>query len=337
MTTPKKETFLALVFVITVVLLFFLSRWLGEGAYFRKDLAFITIPLENLYGLIQRSGESTLWAPELAGGYPLLATGQLGFWYPLHFLLRSFLPGVWTLNLSLLIHALIGSIGMLYWLKHNRFHSLAASMGAILFALGTNMVGKYESLNLVLPYMWLPLLFLLLQRFAETKKPLYFFLWLGVGTQPIIAGHPQMALSIFILEAFFVLCLLIFFKNRFLVATTSLLGVLLVVGLTAFYWVPVLDVIEDTDRAQGTLKPNEQEMFDDQFTPAAFLGLLIPHPFGHHEKYHGPTSENGLSSYYGPVVLLVALIGLIASRKTNSFLWWVSLVFIVVGLLLATG
>lgn len=326
----------ALLSVVTVISCFFLSRWIIEGAYFQKDLVFITAPLENLYGSIQRSGESPLWAPELAGGYPLLANGQLGFWYPPHMLLRHFLPGAVTLNISLLFHALLGGIGMLYFLQNNKLHPIAASVGGILFPLGATMVGKYESLNLILPFMWVPLLLLLLQQYMETGKAKYFFWWIGGSSMSILLGHPQIAVYILILNGIFVACLTALSWKRWPLALKTLLGVVLIVALTSFHWLPIIDNLENTDRASGTLKPNAQGMFDSQFSPEAFLGLFIPHPFGHHETYHGPTGENELSSYYGPIALLIALVGLIATRKTFS-LWWVALVFVVVGLALATG
>lgn len=60
-----------------MIILFFASKWLIDGAFFRKDIVINTAPIEGLYGIIQRSGESPLWAPELAGGYPLLAGGHI--------------------------------------------------------------------------------------------------------------------------------------------------------------------------------------------------------------------------------------------------------------------
>lgn len=322
--------------VAAVVVIFFLSRWVFEGAYFRKDLVFITVPLENLYSRLQDSGESLLWAPELAGGYPLLATGQLGFWYPPHWLLRYFLPGVWVLNLSLLGHALLGGFGMFGWLRHNGLRETAVIVGSILFPLGATMVGKYESLNLILPFMWMPWLLLLLQRFMETGRAKYFLGWIGVSSLSILVGHAQLAVNILILEGIFVLCLAAIMWRRWLRALATLGGVALILGLTSFYWLPILDHVPYTDRAGGTLKPNEQGMFDSQFTPEAFLGLVIPHPFGHHETYRGPSSENELSSYYGPAALAAAAIGLLATRRSFK-LWGVAVVFIGLGLSLATG
>lgn len=336
-TTTRKRKNYTLLYVLLIVFIFFLSKWCIEGAYFRKDLVINTVPVENLYGQIQRSGQSPLWAPELAGGYPLLGIAQLGFWYPPHMLLRQFLPGVWTLNISLLLHAMLAATGTFIFLKHNKIHSIAAGAGALLFPLGATFVGKYESLNLILPFMWVPLLLIILQLFMERGKVTYLTAWIGANALCVLVGHPQMALYVIILQAIFVLCITGMAWRRWPRALISLVGVFIVLGLTSFYLLPIIDNISETDRASGTLKPNAQGMFDYQFTPSAFLNLVLPHPFGHHETYHGPTNENELSSYIGPIGIILAMFGFFFSRRKFRFIWVLSTSLIIVGLVLAVG
>ena len=327
----------ALAVALLIVCLFFITKWTFQGAYFLKDLVINTIPLENLYGQIQRAGESPLWAPELAGGYPLLASGQLGFWYPPHMLLRQFLPGVWTLNLSLLFHALLAATGTFFFLKYNKLTSSAAGMAAVLFPLGATFVGKYSSLNLILPFMWVPILLLLIQLCMERGKAKYFMLWIAATSLCILVGHPQIALYVLFCEALFVCCLAVRAGRHWYRALGVLFGMLLVLGLTSFYFLPIVMNLPDTDRASGTLHPNAAGMFDYQFTPAAFLGVVIPHPFGHDQAYHGPTNESELSSYLGPIVVLLALIGIATSRRKFPIIWWFALVLVGGGLTLAIG
>lgn len=326
-----------LVYILLVVLIFFITKWTIEGAYFRKDIVFIYAPLENLYGHIQHSGVSPFWAPELAGGYPLMATGQLGFWYPPHMLLRQFLPGVWTLNISLLFHAMLAAAGTFVFLRHYKMRSLAVAAGALLLPLGATFVGKYESLNLVLPLMWVPLILFFIQLFMESGKTKYFTIWIGANVFCLSSGHAQMALYALLLEAIFVCCVTGLDWRRAARALMILLGILLVVGLSSFHLLPILDNVAETDRASGTLTANAAGMFDYQFTPAAFWGLVLPHPFGHHNTYHGPTNENELSSYIGPIALVLAAIGLFTSRRKFPLVWWLAMSLVVIGLVLAVG
>ncbi|MCE9643447.1 MAG: hypothetical protein K8Q97_04025 [Candidatus Andersenbacteria bacterium] len=326
-----------LVYVVLIVCIFFVTKWTFQGAYFLKDLVINTIPLENLYGQIQRAGQSPLWAPELAGGYPLLASAQLDFWYPPHMILRQFLPGVWTLNISLLLHALLAAIGTFLFLKYNKLTSIAAGMAAVLFPFGATFVGKYSSLNLVLPFMWAPLLFLLLQLFMEQGRLKYFTMWVGATALCILVGHPQMALYVLMSEVLFIGCLTAYSWDRWKRAVGAQLGIVLAIAMCSFYLLPIIYNIPDTDRATGTLHANAVGMFDYQFTPKAFLGLVLPHPFGHDGAYRGPTNESELSSYLGPIVVLLAFLGICTSRRKFPAVWLVSVVLIVVGLTLAIG
>jgi len=323
--------------ILLMVLVFFVSKWVLQGAYFKNDLVIITIPLENLYAQIQRSGQSPLWAPELAGGYPLLAIGQLGFWYPLHMLLRQFLPAVWTLNLSLLLHTMLAAGGTYLFLKHNKINKVAAGSAALLLSLGSTFVGKYEMINLVLPFMWVPLIFLFLQLFMERGKPAYFFAWIGANALCVLIGHPQMTVYILFSEAIFVFCLMGLQWRLWLRSFVVLLGVFLILGLTSFYLFPIVDNIQYTDRANGSVNEDSNGIFDYQFSPRAFKGLILSHPFGHGDTYSGPTNESELSCYFGPLALGLAVLGLFAGKRKFPVVWWLSFLLVVIGLSLAIG
>lgn len=323
--------------VSLIVLTFFVTKWVLQGAYFKNDLVIITIPLEDLYAQIQRSRQSLFWAPELAGGYPLLAIGQLGFWYPLHMIFRQFLPAVWTLNLSLLLHALLAAIGTFLFLKHNKINKVAAGAAALLLPLGATFVGKYEMVNLVLPFMWVPLIFLFLQFFMERGNLVLFLAWICVNVLFVLIGHPQMTVYVMFSEAIFVVCLMGLQWRRWLRAIMILLGFFLVLGLTSFYLLPIVDNIQFTDRANGSVSEDSSGIFDYQFSPVAFKGLIIAHPFGHDDTYTGPTNESELSSYFGPLATLLAVLGLFTGRRKFPVVWWLSLALIICGLSLATG
>lgn len=323
--------------ILLIVLAFFVSKWVFQGAFFKNDLVVITIPLEDLYARIQRSGQSPLWAPELAGGYPLLAIGQLGFWYPLHIILRQFLPGVWTLNLSMMLHAMLAAVGTFMFLKHNKTSKVAAGSAALFLPLGATFVGKYEMINLVLPFMWVPLIFLFLQLFMERGKLASFLAWIGANILCVLIGHPQMTVYVLFSEAIFVFCLTGLQWQRWLRAIMILLGVFLILGLTSFYLLPIVDNIPYTDRATGSGDEDSNNVFDFQFSPKSLSGLFLAHPFGHGANYFGSKNESELSCYFGPLALGLATLGLFVGRRKFPIVWWLALSLIVVGLSLAIG
>ncbi|MEX0649949.1 MAG: hypothetical protein WD200_03035 [Candidatus Andersenbacteria bacterium] len=326
----------AVSFVLLVVITFFITRWIFAGAWFNNDLVIITTPLENLYAHLQRSGQSPLWAPELAGGYPLFATGQLGFWYPPHMLLRQFLPAVWTLNLSMLLHSLLAAAGAFIFFRINKVNRSAGVVGALLLPLGGAFIGKYEMVNLILPFTWVPLLLLFLQLFIERGRLAFLFYWIIANTLCVLMGHPQMTVQIFILEAIFVLGSLALDWKRWLRALVVLTGAFLVVGLASFYLLPIIDNFSVTDRAQG-IGADKDGLFEFSFTLEALKGIILPHPFGHGDQYQGPKNEAELSSYLGPFAILFALFGLFVGRKKFPTMWLFSVFMLVIGISLALG
>jgi hypothetical protein len=329
----KRTNGQAIGLILLIVLAFFVTKWVLQGAFFKNDAVLITIPLEDLYSQIQRSGQSPFWAPELAGGYPLLAIGQLGYWYPLHMLLRQFLPGVWTLNLSMMLHAMLAAVGTFLFLKHNKINKVAAGSAALLLPLGVTFVGKYEMFNLVFPFMWVSLMFLFLQLFIERGKLNCLLFWVGANVLCVLVGHPQMTVYVLFSEAIFTLCLTCLQWRRWPRALMILFGVFLTVGLTSFYLLPIIDNISVTDRATGFI----DKIFEYEFSPAVLRGIVLVHPFGHDRAYSGPPSESELSSYIGPLALGLAILGLFTGRRKFPVIWWLSLSLVIIGLSLAMG
>ncbi|MEX1112050.1 MAG: hypothetical protein WEC84_01190 [Candidatus Andersenbacteria bacterium] len=317
---------------------FFAAKWLLQGAWFPdelQDFISITVPIENIFSQVQRSGDSPLWAPELAGGYPLLSIGQLSYWYPPHMALRQFLPGVWVLNISLLLHSILAAVGTFYLLRLNKVGVLASALGSLLLPLSGAFVGKFILISIILPFMWVPLLFYLLQQFLERGRLIHLLYWLLSSVLVVLVGHPQIMVQIFLFESLFILCLLYFDWRRLRRAALILLGSILVFGLTSFQLLPILDVVPFTDRAGGV--NTDEELFDFNFPIEALKGVVLAHPFGRGESYVGPKNEAELSSYIGFGAVVLACVGFVAGRRKYPAIWIFSVVSVVVGMLLALG
>src|SRR5687767_2727794 len=70
-------------------LIFFSPLIFGGKIYFLDDLKIIYFPLEYVYAQAQSAWELPIWNNYFGFGQPLLAWGQLGFFTPLHVLLRA--------------------------------------------------------------------------------------------------------------------------------------------------------------------------------------------------------------------------------------------------------
>ncbi len=310
---------------------FFVLRWLTSGVLFTGDLVSVFVPLESLYARVQAEGGSALWAPELQGGYPLLGSGHLHYFYPPHVLLRAFLPGVWVINVSLLAHALLSALGTFALLRRSGVGRAAAVVGAFLAPFGSAMVARYGAPNHVLPLSWLPLLLFLLLHFLQRRDHRALLLWVLAAAFFSLSGHPQMVLMGVVAQGVTVAFYAKALRWR---VVLPLGGAVLLVGFLILpqYW-PLLELIPHTARAE---RPPDEELVGFAFTPAVFRGLVVPHPFGQGASYRGPKNEAELAAFVGPVALALAVLGAVGrAPPPRRRLRWVAFALLALGVLLA--
>lgn len=296
------------------VAVFFMSKWVFDGAFFRADIISFTAPLENLFALYQRRGELPLWTPEIHGGYPLLANGQVSFFYLPHLLLRQFLSGAIVINLSLWLHTSLAVAGMYGWLRSNRIAVVAACAGSLLFVFGGAMSARFALANFFIPLTWVPLLLFLLQRFYVQGEVRSLWWWTLASALQVVSGNPQAIVLSILAELLFLIVLLVekFSVRRTLaVAAASLCVGLITLPQTLLVW----QILPETDRASGL---DREELLDFSFPMRALRGIVEPHPFGHTTAYRGPKGEAEIAAFLGPVAALLAVVGVFLGRVKAS-------------------
>jgi hypothetical protein len=138
------------------------------------------------------AGRLPLWNPHQDGGVPLLGNGQSALGSPMLFPVLLF--GVahgW--NLSLLARILVGLVGAYLWLRDRGRSSIAASLGALAFALSGPFVAWLEHPH-TLTAAPVPLVLLFAGRTAERPGPGN-IAGLAIATAAVlVGGHPETAL-----------------------------------------------------------------------------------------------------------------------------------------------
>lgn len=308
------RTSLAQGLVILVTAGFFGLLWWWHGAYFVYDIVTAMAPLEELYGRYQAAGAFPLWVPEIHGGYPLHAFGQLSFLYPPHVLLRSFFSGVLTLNISLALHVMWGAIGMWWLLRRHHLDVAAAVTGALLFVFGGAVTARFSHIGMVLPLMWLPWALLGLRGFLGEREHIgrWLLLWIGANVLAVLAGHPQIAVIVLLIQVIWFLTLL----WPLVVSPGRLLGLVsasaVVMGLLLPHILPMLSLVPSTDRAPGV---SDAELFEFSAPLSAWRGVWDAHPFGRGSTYHGPKGEGELALYLGPGAVVAAGLALLFGQR----------------------
>jgi hypothetical protein len=104
-----------------------------------------------LKSAIKQFGVIPLWSPTILSGYPFFGNPLAGFWYPLGWLALVF-PLPLGFNVMIILHLLIGGIGMYKLLSQEGVNRSGALFGGIAFAALPKLYAHYGAGHLTLLY-----------------------------------------------------------------------------------------------------------------------------------------------------------------------------------------
>ena len=362
-----KDNWLGLCLIALTWLIFFWRILFGGQIYFLDDLKIIYYPLEYVYGETQNAWQLPLWSPYFGFGQPLVAWGQLGFFTPLHVLLRLFqLHPILLLNVGIASYVAVGLVGMYAFLRHQKISSLASALGAIVFGFCGFTIGHLNHINFTTATMLLPWLLLATVRFLEKPTmPATALLALIAAAIPL-SGQPQISLYTFLIAAIYGLVYFIseiiykvkpkhearsandeinskldirhstFLSHSGFVIRVFLLTLaagLLAFSLASFVILPLREFLPVSDRS-GDLPTSE--LYEFSYPPAHAVTLLFPYYFGDHELYRGAKNFQELAAYVGLIPLLLAFLALFTWRQRIA-LKITGLLLIIISLAFAPG
>ncbi|MCE9642739.1 MAG: YfhO family protein [Candidatus Andersenbacteria bacterium] len=313
-----KPQFIGIGLVLITWLTFFSPIISGQQMYFLDDLKIIYYPIETIYAQFQHHWQLPLWSNEFGFGQPLLEWGQLGFFTPVHVLLRAlYVPPLILLQASVVIYFLIGSVSMYAYLRRRLFHPAAASLGAILFAYCGFMIGHLNHVNFYTSTMLLPLLLITIDIFLA-KATLKNSATIAITAAAVaMSGQPQVVAYVFFIAGVIGLTTFIpTIKHNIKgagkkIALTIFAGIL---GfcLSALAILPLQEFVPETERAGGL---PYTELFEFSYPPYETITLLFPYFFGDHDHYNGPKGFQELAAYTGIIPIMLAGIALTSWKK----------------------
>ncbi|MFA4844837.1 MAG: YfhO family protein [Candidatus Margulisiibacteriota bacterium] len=174
---------LLVIFLFFLVTVIFFARFLdGRIIFAFKDLTRYFYPLRHLMVEQVKSGLWPLWNPYIFCGFPLLATLQICFFYPLT-LIYYLLPFNLGFNYYIIAHYFLAAIFMYALLRHYRLERPAAFFGGLVFAFSGYLLSVSNMNTSLSSVIWLPLVLLVFDRlvsrdlsphlsFAKVKTPL---------------------------------------------------------------------------------------------------------------------------------------------------------------------
>ena len=294
------------------------------------------LPVQLLAARSWRSGALPTWDRFSFAGSPLLATGQVGVFYPPNLVHLVLSPAVAHDLLVVLAFAIAGLGGALLG-RRLTGDPLAGAVAGLVFGLSGFLFGHLNHLSISATACWLPWAVLGLERLLERPRPLRLLVAAAPVTAAVLAGHPQLLLVLAAVVALWAAGVAVAERTwRPLLLGGLTLGAGLALG--AVQLLPVLEHLGESDRTSLTFR----QAMGWSFGLRESLLLVFPHLLGSQggsgpftARYAGEWSLTELSGYVGAAALVLAATGVGAARRARRLL--PAALLLAVGLLVALG
>ncbi|MAF13479.1 MAG: hypothetical protein CMI53_01125 [Parcubacteria group bacterium] len=333
--------FFPILFLLAIAVLFFLPFFINQtipyiGDFTGSDLTELNLPFRFLAAESLKQGEIPLWTNSLANGFPLLAEGQAGVFYPLNILLYTFLPFFLAVNVGLLINFFLGSVFTFLFSRSLKISRFGSTLAALAFSFSGFFIFRLKHLNYINAAIWLPLIFYLVEKYFSSKKKSLILIAIGaVFAIQFFAGSPPFT-YISLVSAFIYFCLKVFFegKDNFklkkifhkIILPWLLLAVMLF-GLVAIQLLPTFFYSAISSRSQ-TMTYGDITSFP--YPASSIINFVAPYFWGNPAFNTYPLEinifgifwENNIYFGLAPLALsLIAIFFLFARNKVVRFLF----------------
>lgn len=325
---------LALFFFLLLVSLFFCRFLDGRLVLAFKDLSRYFYPLRYLMVEEVMAGRLPLWNPYIFCGFPLMASLQVGFFYPLT-VIHYLLPFDLAFNYYTILHYFLAACFMYALLRHYRLSRGPSFFGGMVFAFSGYLLSVSNMNTSLSSVIWLPLVLLFFDRMIKGpvgKADLVILSFLlaimFLGGEPTILYMTVWFLLFYGLaiseQKFNSLCFLGF-------------SVILALGLAAVQLLPFIELSRLSDRVVQT---GFNFISYRSFPPRELVNFIFPYFFGNPSQFGGYT-ETLLGKNYqdwlvSPYLGILPLVFIFFAFKSKSRAW-VLAISALIALLLAFG
>ena len=327
-----------LILVALIALLPFLPFLFGQYPAI-GDMRDVFIPLESFFHTEELKGHIPAWNPAVSFGFPVIAAAQIGFFYPVLFVLRL-LPIWLELPLVLALHVGLLVIGTFLFARKLGMSKHASALTALSFSLSQFVWQHLTHLNIFLAVAWFPWQMLAVNTIfskqkISSKHIAVLVLLFGI---PFLIGQiqiPFLMMIVGLIYGFFVRISSVKTGLGDGVRRTAIPLMIIAIGvflLSAIQLFPTYELSRLSSRGAGGVFNVETA---NQFSyPLYHLPtLLFPRFYGNDNAYWGKRLEIEYGFYIGVIPLMLAIWYLGARRPMQRFFTWLG----VITFLLALG
>jgi hypothetical protein len=314
LSTPRRHSFFVVLFYSLLFLTLFspivfggkLLAIGGDGLY---------IHLPNFYS------SKVLWDTMTFGGFPMMADPEAATWYPPAALL-SLLPGTW--NVFMILAYVAASSFMYGYLFKITKSRMAALVSGIVFGMSGFMMAQLGNAVIIHSTVWVPLIIWSLEQLRGRLSALWFAAGsIGVALC-LLGGQPQIFFYAAILStAYAIVRGWNAPAGRWRYYAASLAMLVLGTGLAAVQIVPTSELLSQSVRAGYGF----QDFVSYSLPPRQALTMIFPNVFGGLSEsgllpYFGHDNQTELTGHVGLISLMLAPLGVIATKKKSLSLFW---------------
>ncbi|MEO0136694.1 MAG: YfhO family protein [candidate division WOR-3 bacterium] len=309
---------LTLLFLFLLPLIYFApflspNRMIAGSDYLLDGYPFEKYALEN--------GGFVFWYPMVFGGFPALGAPVGGQLAPLAWL-KFLLPPQIAHCVTFIILFFIAGVGMYLYLKALNLSKYAATLGAFVYQwignLATTPEAGHTARAASIAILGITLFFL--HQALSTRKINYFILLAIAIAFAFYQGHFQITYYSLILFIGYVIHFLVtrrkeLHKSDYLkIIAYGVFSIVLIFFLMAVIWLPVLGGMKAVARG---LERGYEYAASWSLPPIEIFDLLVPNFSGGLENYWSKNPMKLHTEFFGVVILIFALSGLIFNWRKN--------------------
>ncbi len=271
-----------------------------------------------------RQGLVPLWNPHQFCGYPMIANGQSAVFYPPNWVLLV-IETRYAFGVVAALHYLLAGVFVFLLAREMRLSAWAGLVGAIAFSFGGFIVTWTHLPTLICTVAWLPAACWAIERLFRRRRVGDALLLAGALGLALLAGHLQVAAYVWLTAAAHALARAVhaLLGRNWRPVALGALAPVLGIAIASVQLLPTFELAGLSPR--GAVKPDAagfEFRADRALQPQMLSTLVSPDSLGKPADW----AAQGLAysetcGYVGKLTLLLALVGLVASRSRRAWLF----------------
>lgn len=183
---------------------FYPELFLAKAGSLTGDHAFQHYPWAYLLAEALHRFHLPFWTDFVHGGFPLVAEGQVGAFYPINLILYFFLPFRWAYSYGNCVHFLLAGWGMYFYLRKSKLAAVDAFIASVVYLFGAAYGGAYYNITSLKTLAWFPWMLFFFECFEQTRQKRDLLFLACCMAMALLAGYLQiavLALLIFLIYA----------------------------------------------------------------------------------------------------------------------------------------